>query len=49
MLLLASLSIMQLFTKDVKFIPEREAASFAESRSVRGIRMVTDTSSESRK
>jgi len=30
--------------KDVKFIPLREAASFAESRSVRGMRMVTETS-----
>lgn len=40
---------MQLFTNEVKLIPESEAASLAESLKVRGIRIVTDTSSESRK
>ena len=38
---------MSRFTKVVKFMPESDAASFAESRSVRGMRMVTETSSES--
>lgn len=44
-----SSSIMSPLAKDVKFMPLREAASLAGSRSVRGMRMVTGASSESRR
>lgn len=46
---LDSRSIMQLLINEVKLMPESDAASLAESRKVRGIRIVTEASSESRR